>query len=57
MGNAGRVDAGPRPPVDFLARAVQFTMMSSAKGNGEFVADLEAEAAGLCKAQMMGVAR
>ena len=44
------------PPVRFLTGAVQFAMVCPAQWDREFVADLEAETAGLRKAQMMGIA-
>ena len=50
-----RLDAASRPPIDFLAGAVQFAMMRAAQRDREFVADLEAESAGLRKPQMVGV--
>ena len=50
------LETGFRPPVRFLAGAVQFAMMCPAQRDGEFVADLEAETAGLRKPQMMGIA-
>ena len=43
-------------PVRFLTGAVQFAMVCPAQWDREFVADLEAETAGLRKAQMMGIA-
>ena len=52
----GRLDAGSRPPIDFLAGPVQLPMMAAAEGDRELVADLEAEPAGLRETQMVGVA-
>jgi hypothetical protein len=45
-----------QPPIAFLAGAVQFTVMCSAKRDREFVADLLTEPALLRKAQMVRVA-
>ena len=44
-----------RPPVRFLAGAMQFAMVGPAQRYCEFVADLEAEAAGLREPQMVAV--
>ena len=49
--------AGGHPPISFLAGAVQLAMMRPAQRYCKFVADLLAEPAGLCKAQMVGVTR
>ena len=51
-----RVNASRRPPLGFVAGAMQFAMMATAQRHGEFVADLEAKSAGLGEAQMVGVA-
>ena len=53
---ADGLETGFRPPVRFLAGAVQFAMVCPAQRDGEFVADLEAETAGLRKPQMVGIA-
>src|SRR3954451_13398153 len=45
------------PPVRFLARALQFAMLSPAQRDREFVTDLEADATGLRETQMMGIVR
>ena len=41
------LETGFRPPVRFLARAVQFAVVSAAQWDDELVADLETETAGL----------
>ena len=53
---ADGLETGFRPPVRFPAGAVQFAMVCPAQWDREFVADLEAETAGLRKPQMMGIA-
>ena len=53
---ADGLETGFRPPVRFLAGAVQFAMVCAAQWDRELVADLEAETAGLRKPQMVGVA-
>ena len=50
------LETGSRPPVGFLAGAVQFAMVCPAQRDREFLADLEAETAGLREPQMVGVA-
>jgi hypothetical protein len=50
------IDSFCAPPIGFVAGAVQFAMMATAQRYGEFVADLEAETAGLRKAHMVGIA-
>ena len=45
------------PPGRLGTAAVEIAMVQSAKWNNKFVADFLAEAARLCKAQMMGVGR
>ena len=50
------LETGFRPPVRFLTRPVQFAMVCPAQRYCEFVADLEAEAAGLREPQMVGIA-
>ena len=52
-----RVDANFFPPRGLFARPVQRAVMSAAQRDRELVADLEAEGAGLCEANVMGVAR
>ena len=49
------IQSKPGPPSSLIAVAMELAMMSAAKGNGKLVADLAAERALLCKAQMMGV--
>ena len=51
-----RINASRRPPLRFVASAVQFAMMSTAERYGEFIADLEAKSSGLGETQMVGVA-
>src|SRR5579859_6178302 len=51
-----RLKAVSRPPVPFLAGAVQFTVMRPAKRNCEFIADLVSKSAGLCETQVVRVA-
>jgi hypothetical protein len=50
-----RFKAVSRPPISFLAGAVQFAMMRAAKGHGELVVDLLCQAARLRKAKMMRI--
>jgi hypothetical protein len=50
------IDSDIAPPCDFVATPVNFAMMASAQGHGEFVADLAGKRAGLSKAQMMSIA-
>ena len=51
-----RINASRRPPLRFVASAVQFAMMATAQRHGEFVADLEAKTSGLGESQMVGIA-
>ena len=51
-----RINASRRPPLGFVAGAVQFAMMATAQRHGEFIADLEAKSSGLGETQMVGVA-
>ena len=50
------VDAGVLPPSSLVTGTVDLAMMSAAERYGELVAYLEAEAASLREAQMVGVA-
>ena len=50
------INAPRRPPLRFVASAVQFAMMATAQRHGEFVADLEAKSSGLGESQMVGIA-
>lgn len=52
---ADGLETGFRPPVRFLAGAVQFAMVCPAQRDREFVTDLEAETAGLRQPQMVRV--
>jgi hypothetical protein len=45
------------PPSDFVSTSMNFSMMSTAQGNGELVADFTPECSALRKTQMMGVRR
>src|SRR5262249_48136508 len=57
LGNFERVDLAIGPP-DFLMRAlVQLPVMAAAERDGELIADFEANAARLRKAQMVWIAR
>jgi hypothetical protein len=53
---AQRLDSDLRPPVRFLAGAVQFAMMRPAERDRKFIADLLSEPARLRKAKMVRVA-
>src|SRR5262245_23191318 len=44
------------PPQPFIPGCVVLLMMNGAQGYGEFVANLEPNTSGLCKADMMGMA-
>ena len=50
-----RIDSCSAPPGRFVAVAMKLTMMSTAKGNGELVADLATKCSLLREAQMMGI--
>src|SRR5262249_15125714 len=50
-----RIDTGLLPPHGFVAAAMNFAMMSSAKGNRELIADLTAKGRRLCKTEMMRI--
>ena len=52
-----RIDTGFPPPPGFIAAAMELAVVPSAQWHGELITDFAAERAGLCKAQMMGVAR
>src|SRR5450432_2569486 len=49
------IDFSLSPPCRLVATPMQFLMMEPADGNGELVADLASQSAGLGKAQMMGI--
>lgn len=55
-GDVDRLDSRSRPPVHFLAGLVQFAVMGPTRRDGEFIADLQPQAARLRKPQMMSVA-
>jgi hypothetical protein len=56
VGRCQNVDARTFPPLRFVTDTVDLAMMPTTERYGELVADLEAETAYLCEAQMMGVA-
>ena len=49
-GSCEWIDRGFAPPFGFIAVSVDFTMMPPAQGDGELIADLTSECAGLRKA-------
>ena len=55
-GDGEGIDFECLPPNHFVASVVQLSMMPSAEGHREFIADFDAQRPRLCKAQMMGVA-
>lgn len=52
-----RIDSGFGPPCGFIAMAMQFAMMSSAKRDRKLVAGFAAKRSALGKSQMMSVGR
>src|SRR3954454_20866672 len=56
FGNWYRRDLIGRPPGFLFAVAVQRPVMGAAERDGELIADLAAEGAGLCKSQVVRVA-
>src|SRR6516162_6232329 len=50
-----RIDTGLLPPHGFVTAAMNFAVMSSAKGNRELIADLAAKGRRLCKTEMMRI--
>ena len=54
--NLERLDLEFLPPSHFIAGIVQLPVMTAAQGNGELVADFEAERSRLRKAKMMRIA-
>ena len=50
-----RTNAKLLPPADLVAGKVDFTMVPSAEGDGELIADPAAKGAALGKAQVVGV--
>jgi hypothetical protein len=51
-----RINLVVLPPQALIAGCVVLLMMNGAERYGEFVADLEPNTSGLCKADMMGLA-
>jgi hypothetical protein len=56
-GHRERIDLMVLPPQPLVAGCVVLLMVNGAERYGEFVADLESKATGLCEADVMGVAR
>ena len=56
QGARKRVDFELLPPGNFISGLMELPVVAPAERNGEFIADLEPQCAGLRKAQMMGVA-
>src|SRR6516165_12556693 len=52
---SGRIDTGLVPPNGFVAAAMNFAVMSSAKGNRKLIAYLPTEGRRLCKTEMMRI--
>jgi hypothetical protein len=50
------INLGIAPPRGFITMAMDFTVVASAKRDGELVADFAAECAALCEAEMVGIA-
>jgi hypothetical protein len=50
-----RINTDLRPPGGFVTAAMNFAVMSSAKGNRELIADLTAKGRRLCKTEMMRI--
>jgi hypothetical protein len=55
--NINRINFDGSPPFCFIASTMEDTMVRTAKGHGELVADPAAQGARLCKSQVMGVGR
>ena len=55
-GDRGWLDASLNPPSFFISVAMNVAVMTAAERDGELVADLAAEGAALCEAQVVGVA-
>jgi hypothetical protein len=49
------IDAGLRPPYDFVTRPVHFAMMAAAQGDDEFVAHLSPKRGRLREPKMMRI--
>jgi hypothetical protein len=56
-GTSNRVDLGRFPPLRFIASTMEDTMVRTAKGHCELVADPAAQGARLCESQVMRVRR
>ena len=56
-GYANGIDAGPRPPSSLVACAMSFPVMPPTKWNGELLAYLPTEGAGLHETKVMGIRR
>ena len=52
-----RCDLNVCPPRDFVAVAMKLLVVVSTQWHGEFVAHLASECSGLCKFEMMRIAR
>jgi hypothetical protein len=50
------IDTSLAPPCSFIAVGMNFTMVTAAERDGEFIADFAAECAALGEAQVVGVA-
>ena len=55
VSNALWLDVELRPPAEFIAGAMQITVMGAAKRHRIFIADFETEASWLRKPEVMGV--
>ena len=55
-GHSERINLVFLPPLPLIAGCVVLLMVNGAERYGEFVADLEPNTSGLCKADVMGVA-
>ncbi len=56
-GNWQGIDFEILPPGNLVADLMQLPVMSTAKGDGEFIADLETDRSRLRKAQVMRIGR
>ena len=54
-GGNDRIDFDAFPPIGFVTAAMNFAMMTSAKRNGELIADLTPHRAALGEAKVMGI--
>ena len=55
-GTRERIDSGFAPPSRFITMAMQLTMMATAQGDSELIADLAAERPALGETHVVGVA-